>query len=645
MLVEKAWGGVFGWGTRRDQDTVDCDRTCLPLKTQLRHPRARIARNILALCLLPTLTVWGTAAAAPPGSYSRSIRQVDKALARKDYSAATELLQRLQRKYPGNGEVLALLVRDYCGQGKYASARHLYAAISANLRQGELETAVRQCHYRHEFEQAQDALAHHAPERALAIATPLYQAGVNRYRAGLVMASAYTRLGHIEKAVAMYRQLHRQYPKDKEIASETNRLGQIQALHKAKNLLSHDDTHAAIAQVKPIYDNDEATYRSDAGALLAAAYSAEGDTSKALEVYRTLLASNPGNAALSKQYARLQSKALVERANILIKNKRYSKAISLLRSHYDGSKPSYAIGMALATACMRSGNPGKAASVYKALQNAYPADHELPELRLRALVAARRYPEASRIYDKLAPSRKKFITNSLGYEARHLYLYSASVGAQFVKDGNGYPNEQIYELRLKAVTQAGTFVGHLRNEHRFNQSAENYRLDYYYHLSRGWYGHLSYAHSPQHSFLADNDYTLALNKNLGPITLMASFRHLAFTQTSADVYFGGVGFYPAPRLQLITGAYYVPQTSGYSLMAEPVWYLGNGEAYAYITAGQIGEQLNVSGGVKRTSSYGIRLGRRLDITPWFGLSLDAFYEHRSNLYNRTGVSLHLTWRW
>lgn len=649
MLGEKASGGVSGWGTRLGRDSLGCDRTGAQIRAHWGASRAKMARYGLALALW-VLLPWGGAIAAggtggAAGPAVRAIHRANKALARKDYSTAEALLQSLHKRYPGNGEVLALLVRSDCEQGRYASAKRLYAGIPVRRRQSELKTAVGRCRHRREFEQAREALAHGHPGHALAIATPLYAADVNRYRAGLIVASAYMRLGRIAKAAGIYESLHRRYPGDSELGNEARRLREIEAISTAKKIFSQGNTRAAIAEVKPVYDNPRSIYRLDAGALLASAYSAQGDTVRALKVYRALLASHPGDPALSKPYARVRTKALIERANALIAHKSYAEAISLLKPHYQASSPNYAIGMALASAYRRSGKPGTAASVYRALQRTYPDDHELPELRLRTLLAARRYPAAVRLYNALDSGREKAVAASLGYEARRLYLYSASVGAQLVKDSNGYPNEQLYELRLKAVTRAGTFVGHIQNEHRFNLSAENYRLDYYYRLSQGWYGYLSYAHSPDHSFLAKNDYTLSLDKVIGPVTVMGSFRHLAFTQSSAAVYFAGLGFYPASRLQLIAGAFYVPQTSGYSLMLEPVWYLGNGEAYAYFTAGQIGEQLNVSGGVKRTASYSIRLGRRLDITPRFGISMEAFYEHRSSLYNRTGLGLYLTWRW
>lgn len=409
------------------------------------------------------------------------------------------------------------------------------------------------------------------------------------YRPGLALGVAYTRLGRIRKASA-------------------------------------------------VYDDKKAQYRDDAGMLLAVAYHDQGS-------YRGLRKPNPRDAAGRERHRQPSTRALIHSAYQLMRQKDYAAVIALLKPHFHPSSPSYGIGMVLARAYTASRNPDRAAAVYKRLEHAFPADKELRELRVRALLAARRYPEASRLYQLLAPPRRKVLADSLGYQARHLYLYSASLGGQYVKDSNGFPNERFYELRLKAVTRAGTFVGHYRNENRFNMTADNYRIDYYYDLNHGWYGYLSYAHSPQHSFLADNDFTLAVNKTLGPVTLRTSVRHLAFSQSSADVYFAGAGFYPWRQVYMVTGAFYVPQTGGYSVMVEPIWFVGNGEVYAFFTAGQIGEQLNVSGAVRKTASYSVRVGRRLDFTPRLGLSVEGFYEHRTGLYNRAGVGLYLTWRW
>lgn len=394
---------------------------------------------------------------------------------------------------------------------------------------------------------------------------------------------------------------------------------------------------------EPLYDGGDGGY--GAGLILAAAYTAEGRLQRAFRVYHSLLNGRPGDRAVQSRIDELDIKGIIARAEDLVAAKNYERAVALLRLYYDPSKPRYDVGMALAKAYLRSGKPEKAAEVYAELARAYPGDHEFDSLRIRALLAARRYRPAVHIYRSLPPAARAAMRGSLGTEARKLYLYSISVGGQLVKDTNGYPDEHVYGVRLKAVTGVGTVLGQYRRENRFGLGADDYRVDYYYSLSRGWYGYLSYAHSPQHTFLPVNSYAAAIDKALGAVTLMASYRHLAFEQTSADVYFGGIGIYPVPRLFLRTGVYYVPQTGGYSVMLAPIWYLRDGVLYGYLTAGQLAEQLNVSGALFKTPSYGVRLGRRYFITPRLGFSMEGFYEHRSGLYDRTGLKLYVTWRW
>lgn len=666
----------------------------------------------------------GKTAAPAPQTYGQAIGRVQRALARRDHAAAQAILHVLAGRYPDNQEVLGLMARNDCEQGKYTAAKVVYGKIPAGRRHSELRHAVFYCREERKLDLARQALKRGdygtaislsrslyrqgydayasglllaqsysksnefakaekiyvdlsrrypadedlkklaeayrvrksldvARKRlndgdyhgAILIASSLYKQKMDVYGAGLIMASAYFRSGRIRKAAAIYGELHSRFPEDREISRQSQKLEEMIAISRAKTSLSQGDTSAAIASLTPIYENVASSYRYDAGMLLASAYMDEVHPNRALGIYARLLKSRPGDASLKGKYDQLREKEVVGKANSLMGPGDYAAAISVLEPYYHASAPRYGIGMTLGRAYTGNHEPDKAASVYASLQRAYPSDKEFPELRLQALLAARHYPEASKIYRSLGPAQRKSVANNLGYQARHLYLYSATVGGQYVKDSNGYPDERAYELRLKAVTDVGTFVGHYEKDSRFGGSADNYRLDYYYSLHHGWYGYLSYAHSPQSTFLADNDYTLAVNKVVGGFTLMASYRHLAFSRASANVYFGGVGFYPASRLYLVTGAFYVPRTSAYSLMVEPVWLLGNGQVYAYLSAGQAGEQFNVNGAVTRAASYSIRIGRRLDITPRLGLAMEGFYEYRAHLYSREGIGIYLTWRW
>ncbi len=539
-----------------------------------------------------------------------------------------------------------ILGRAYLGQHDYPRAKEIYGELAARYpNDHELRTLARKARTQTLLDAARNRLRTGAATSAIKIAAPLYRRGRDPYGSGLILAQAYMHLGEFDKAETVYQQLRRQYPQDKELAVQSGRLRDMVAIRDARLQLSGGHAMGAIKDVQPVYEDPRAAYRYDAGLLLAKAYLARGDSGHALAVYRALLHTHANDPALKRKTADLEIKTAIRRANALRAGNDYGKAIKLLSAYYDPSSPRYDVGMALAATLEQARHFNRAASVYAALARTYPADSELAGLRLRALLAARRYPEASRIYQTMPPDERARLRKDLLDQARRLYLYSVSVGGEFVHDSNGFPNEHLYEVRLKAVTRAGTFVGHYQRESRFGSTADNYRLDYYYALSHGWYGYLSYAHSPQHTFLADNDYTFAINKAVGPVTLMGSYRHLVFSSSSADVYFGGAGIYPASNVYLVTGAFYVPQTSGYSILIHPTWYLRNGALYAYLTAGQIGEQLNVNGAVLRTPSYSLELGRRLDITPRFSLSLAAFYEHRTGLYNRTGLSLYLTWRW
>lgn len=94
------------------------------------------------------------------------------------------------------------------------------------------------------------------------------------------------------------------------------------------------------------------------------------------------------------------------------------------------------------------------------------------------------------------------------------------------------------------------------------------------------------------------------------------------------------------------GVYYVPVVKTYSVLVAPEWFHGEGNrTYLYLTDGETGEQLLGNSAILRTHGYSMTLGETFQITHKTYLNTDAFYEHRSGLYDRRGIYVALTRRW
>ncbi|MHB8550149.1 MAG: YaiO family outer membrane beta-barrel protein, partial [Acidiferrobacterales bacterium] len=306
----------------------------------------------------------------------------------------------------------------------------------------------------------------------------------------------------------------------------------------------------------------------------------------------------------------------------------------------------YRAGLILARAYVANHQEQRAAQIYSQLARRYPRDPDLARQAVLASVHARNFHDAGAIYAGLPKTQQQSILTDLGDNYDLIYPNSIAVEAGWAHASGITPSEDYYEgVRAKFALASGTLVGDLVHAHRFGENADSYGASYYFSMGHGYSGEGAVSYSPSDTFLARESAAFVLTKDFRSYALYGGVRHLVFSGLSANVFLGGIALDINRNLTIRTGLYYVPQTSAYSYLFAPQWTRNGNKTFLYLAAGMAGEQLNVRSAILRTPSDSIKLGRIQQIAPTVSLEGDVFYEHRSGLYDRSGVDVSLIKRW
>ena len=600
----------------------------------------------ICICLVSvtlSLLVAPLASAAPIQSYDREIRAISRALQTKQNDLANHLAQQLRKKYPANPEVAAIWLRLQCTQGQFQG----YQQLTTRERKSaypELQKSLQFCNQTERLSQAQHLLDTGDAAGAISIAKPLYLLGPDAYRAGLILAKAYMVNLQTDQAQQVYAALAQRYPEDIGLATQARLLASDLALTQAQHLLDTGDTAGAISIAKPLYASGPDAYR--AGLILAKAYMANHQTEQAQQIYASMAERYPKDTALAAQARLLASDLALTQAQHLLDTDDTAGAIGIAEPLYTAGPDAYRAGLILAKAYMASRQMEQAQQIYAEMAERYPKDTDLAVQSVILLAQNHHSTEAHQAYSRLSAAQQRPVLTALGGDTRALYRRSVTVSGSVASSTGNLPNDNNLGLQLRMDTHLGTVVGSIDQARRFGQSATAYGVQIYRSLGNGYSGELAVSYSPSGTFLARESITLALSKELNGLSLEGSIRHLVFSNTVANVLFAGVGFPINNTFYLRTGLFYVPETNAYSLMFNPVWQNDDGgRTFAYLTGGMAGEQLGVASSVVKTPTYSIKIGRVFNVRPDVALMLDAFYEHRAALYNRSGLEFSATKRW
>ncbi len=367
---------------------------------------------------------------------------------------------------------------------------------------------------------------------------------------------------------------------------------------------------------------------------------------RAAQLYSELARRYPRDPGLARQARLLNARIALDGAQRLLGQGDAVGAIRIAAPLYASGPDPYRAGLILARAYVANHEEPRAAQLYSELARRYPRDPGLARQAVLASVHARRYQDARSIYATLPKTQQRSVLADLDSNYDLIYPDSIAILAGRAHASGIAPSEDYYEgLRAKLALASGTLVGDAIRAHRFGENADSYGANYYFRIGHGYSGECAVSYSPSNTFLARESAAFALTKDYRYYALYGGVRRLVFSTVSANVFFGGVALDVNRKLTIRTGIYYVPQTSAYSYLFAPQWTQDGNKTFLYLTSGMAGEQLNVSGAILRTPSDSVKLGRIQQITSTIALEGDVFYEHRSGLYDRSGVDVSLIKRW
>ncbi|MHB1174425.1 MAG: YaiO family outer membrane beta-barrel protein [Sulfuriferula sp.] len=419
---------------------------------------------------------------------------------------------------------------------------------------------------------------------------------------------------------------------------------QDMTLTQAQHLLDAGDAAGAIGLAKPLYLLGPDSYR--AGLILAKAYMVNLQTEQAQQVYAAMAQRYPKDTGLATQARLLESDLALTQARHLLDSGDAAGAIIITEPLYTSGPDAYRAGLILAKAYMANHQADQAQQIYAAMAQRYPKDTDFAVQSVILLAQGHHSRQAQQAFSRLSAEQQRPVLAALAGDTRALYPMAVTVSGSVASSTGNLPGDNNFGLQLRMDTHLGTVVGTIDQARRFGQSATAYGVHIYRALGNGYSGEVAVTYSPSGTFLARESITLALSKELGSLSLEGSVRHLVFNNTVANVLFAGVSFPINDTFNLRTGMFYVPETNAYSLMFNPVWLNADGgRTFAYLTGGMAGEQLGIASSVVKTPTYSIKIGRVFNIRPDVALMLDAFYEHRAALYNRSGLEFAVTKRW
>jgi YaiO family outer membrane protein len=494
-----------------------------------------------------------------------------------------------------------------------------------------------------QLQQAQQALQAGDAAAALRLASPQLRAGPDPYRAGLIAARALQAQHHLGAAARLYHQLATRFPGDPELATQARALDAAHALDRADSALRSGDAIAALRLTQPVYASGADTYR--AGWLMVHALLANHWKQRALRVLQALAQRYPHDTEIQRQLRSVRADIELDLADAALRAGDAHRAIALAQPVYDAGDAPYRSGWLLGRALARAGDTARAETVFASTAQRYPHDAELAMQPVLLLARMHDSPRAHEAFVALPAAGQHAVLRELGDAARWVYPNSLSVGGTLASSSGAMSGDDDAWLLYSHTGSKGTLALGLEHAHRFGRQAEAASIDYYRGLDDAYSLHLGASASPESSFLASRSLTAGLTRYLGGFSVESSVRWLQFTGTDATVLYGGVSWQALTDLHLRAGLYVSPTSGTYAVLLAPSWRDPWGSSFATLSAGNEADQIGVQGALQRVSSYTLRLGHTWTPRPDLAITADAFREHRSGLYDRTGIDLTLTRRW
>jgi YaiO family outer membrane protein len=389
-----------------------------------------------------------------------------------------------------------------------------------------------------------------------------------------------------------------------------------------------------------------ATPDFDASIRAAQGLLRDGQPAAAVALLQALVAGYPGNPEAAALLATASDGATLAEARALRAHGDLRDALAHAQALLDAGRATYDAGLLAAQLHAQLREPREAAAIYRGLARRYPDDPELPAMQVRALVDAREPQAAREVFDRLPPGAQALATRALGGTNAALYTNSLSAWGLAAHSSAPLPADQGHGALLAQRIARGTLTLFAESDHRFDETAQQYGGGYEFPVAPAWGAWFTASASPQKSFLPVTALAASVNRSSVRTMSYLTLQQLDFAHSSAFVVTPGFTLRPGETWSLDARIYYVPGSHAHSFMLAPQWLDGRGNRLRLtLAAGMMGEQLGTSGDILRAPTQSLRLDGTWRVNARLGITAAAFTEHRSGLYDRSGVQLGLAWWW
>lgn len=313
----------------------------------------------------------------------------------------------------------------------------------------------------------------------------------------------------------------------------------------------------------------------------------------------------------------------------------------------------------------------ESAVMYRAVLDEDPKNVEAKQGLADTLYWSKHYQEALRLYQEIydqthdpeVSQRIHAVTQEITLSARAPvgprggpalpFRSYAKLGYSHYTYTNGVPDERNWVIEAAKPFGDLTFVGRVEPLNRFGRHDTPLSGELYSPLWQRAWGYLSASGTINPSFAPN--WTLGgelfqglgdLSPYLGPVELSFGYRHMRFKQDSIDLLEPGVTIYLPFNFWLTEKIYYVPDQGSITLSSQLTWRPTD-RIQLFVSGGfgTSGERIVAVRDFIRVPTRIIQGGVIFPIGERFSGEVLGYYEDRSTLYVRRGVTFNLIWHW
>ena len=280
------------------------------------------------------------------------------------------------------------------------------------------------------------------------------------------------------------------------------------------------------------------------------------------------------------------------------------------------------------------------------LRNRFPDEPALAVREVANLAAGHDGPRARAAYARLDSSGQRAAQAAMGGSLDALYPDSVTFSAGGARYDRDSPDDSVQSVAWTRARQGHAITLAAERQQRFAQSSSSFAATLDTRLAPGYDGAFSVSWSPQGRFLPEYSVAADVGHYMGAGRAYVAVRHLSFENSSATLVAPGFLWEASERFRLDTRVYWVPRSDSWSVVLAPQWFTVAGHRTTLtLSGGMASEQLDIAGGTLRASTYSVRLGQRWRLGARWSVGGDAFHEHRSGLYNRSGANVQAVYSW